>query len=150
MSNFPAPAVTWGDVARVCRRVCVLRERGHNEEAERLRAGELMTMLAAIRSSGESDTVVTERLNALFATEAERVASAAVLAEMLVPLISDQLRPMVAAAANSAAVSTSLPVSPVAKPAAPRGGSIADFIDEMIAQETPPDRPGHDTQRRAS
>jgi hypothetical protein len=136
----------------VCRRVCVLRERGHNEEAERVRAGELMSMLAAVRRPEESDAAMTDRLNSLFAIEAERVANAAVLAEMLVPMIADQLRPIGSSSVIqpivAAAPITAAP--PVAKPAAPRGGSIADFIDEMIAQESPPDRSDPGTQRRAS
>ena len=151
MSNFPAPAVSWSDVALVCRRVCLLRERGQNEVAERLRAGELMTVLAAIRTPGDSDAGITERLNAIFAAEAERVANAAVLAEILVPMLTEQLRPLgVAPVASSTSVPAPVVSPPVAKPPQPRPASIADFIDDMIAQEKPPDRPGQGTQRRAS
>ena len=151
VSNFPAPAVTWSDVARVCRRVCVLRERGQNEEAERLRAGELMTLLAAVRAPDESDAATTERLNALFATEAERVANATVLAEILVPMISEQLRPLAAPGRTAAETPALAAVAPVVtKPVQPRPASIADFIDDMIAQERPLDRPGPGAQRRAS
>ena len=151
VSNFPAPAVTWSDVARVCRRVCVLRERGQNEEAERLRAGELMTLLAAVRASGESDAATTDRLNALFATEAERVANAAVLAEILVPMIAEQLRPLARPGVTTSEIPTPAVVAPVAtKPVQPRPASIADFIDDMLAQERPLDRPGPGAQRRAS
>jgi hypothetical protein len=151
VSNFPAPAVTWSDVARVCRRVCVLRERGQNEEAERLRAGELMTLLAAIRTPGDSDSATTDRLNALFATEAERVANAAVLAEMLLPMLAEQLRPPAITAAAPQEIPMAVVMAPVVtRPKPPRPASIADFIDDMIAQENPPDRPGEGTQRRAS
>ena len=61
-------------MARACRRVCVLRERGQNEEAERMRAEEVMSMVATLRGPTDSDAAVTDRLNSLFATEAERVA----------------------------------------------------------------------------
>ena len=135
----------------------MLRERGHNEEAERLRAGELMAMLATVRAPDESDATVTERLNALFAVEAERVANAAVLAEILVPMISEQLRPAISTGVAAPGVpQPGVPVAPLTsvtvapRPAAPRPASIADFIDDMIAQESPPDRPGQGTQRRAS
>jgi hypothetical protein len=131
--------------------VCVLRERGHNEAAERLRADELMPLLAAVRLPTDDDAAITERLNSLFATEGERVANAAVLAEMVGPMIADQLRPLAtvqAPAAASAPVVASL--IPAAKPAQLRPASIADFIDDMIAQEKPPERPGQGAQRRAS
>ena len=134
----------------MCRRVCVLRERGQNEVAERLRAGELMTMLAAVRTPGDSDAATTERLNAIFATEAERVANAAVVAEILVPMITEQLRPLMGSTVASSAIPTPVVVPPVPKPSQPRPASIADFIDDMIAQERPPDRPGQGSQRRAS
>jgi hypothetical protein len=135
--------------------VCVLRERGLNEEAERLRAGELMTLLAAVRAPGESDAIVTDRLNALFATESERVANAAVLAEMLVPLMADQLRSLASPTATAPAAQSPqpLPQAPAplpTRPAGPRPVSIADFIDEMIAQENPPEPPRDGTHRRAS
>ena len=142
--------MSWSDIALVCRRVCVLRERGQNEVAERLRAGELMTMLAAVRTPGDSDAATTERLNAIFATEAERVANAAVVAEILVPMITEQLRPLMGSTVASSAIPTPVVVPPVPKPSQPRPASIADFIDDMIAQERPPDRPGQGSQRRAS
>jgi hypothetical protein len=129
----------------------MLRERGQSEIAERVRAGELMTLLAALRTPGDSDAAITERLNAVFAAEAERVANAAVLAEILVPMLTEQLRPL---GAVPVAASTPIPAPvispPVPKPPQPRPASIADFIDDMIAQEKPPDRPGQGTQRRAS
>ena len=135
----------------MCRRVCVLRERGQNEVAEQLRAGELMTMLAAVRTPGDSDAATTERLNAIFATEAERVANAAVVAEILVPMITEQLRPLLMrSAAASSAIPAPVVAPPVPKPPQPRPASIADFIDDMIAQERPPDGPGQGEQRRAS
>jgi hypothetical protein len=128
----------------------VLRERGQSDVAERLRSGELMTLLAAIRAPGESDAAITERLNAIFAAEAERVANAAVLAEILVPMLTEQLRPLAASSSAPIPVPTSVVAPPLAKPKQPRPASIADFIDDMIAQEKPPDRPGQGEQRRAS
>src|SRR5687768_1981164 len=138
VSNFPAPPVAWSDIARVCRRVCMLRERGHAEDAERLRAGELMAMVAALRTPAETDAAVSERLNAIFAVEAERVANAAVLAELLLPTLVEKLqlpsRPHTVLESPVTPISAA-PPAPVEKPAAPRAASIADFIDEMIAQE---------------
>lgn len=148
--------MAWSDIARVCRRVCVLRERGQIEEAERLRAGELMEKVAIARSPAETDTAVTERLNAIFAAETERVANASVLAELLAPLLTGQVFSPEAARAIETTTKPAPIAAPVAssgvveKPAPPRAGSIADFIDEMIAQEKPPVRSTEAGQRRAS
>ena len=154
VSNFPAPPLAWSDIARVCRRVCVLRERGQPEEAERLRAGELMAMLAVVRTPADSDAAISERLNAIFAVEAERVANAAVLSELLLPALAEKFLLQTKSPAPATAMEPALataPSLPIAeKPAAPRAASIADFIDEMIAQEKPPTRSGGNTQRRAS
>ena len=129
----------------------MLRERGQSDVAERLRSGELMTLLAALRTPGDSDTAITERLNAIFAAEAERVANAAVLAEILVPMLTEQLRSHgTATSPTPTPVPAPVVAPPVAKPRQARPASIADFIDDMIAQEKPPDRPGQGAQRRAS
>ena len=151
VSNFPAPAVTWSEVARVCRRVCVLRERGQKDEAERVRADEVMPMVALLRTATDTDAAITERLNTVFAAEAERVANAAVLAELLLPELTGQLRSLAVPVAAPTSPVPPLPApAAVPKPTPPRRGSIADFIDDMIAQERPPDRPGHGAERRAS
>lgn len=112
-----------------------------------------MAMVAAVRTPSDTDAAVTERLNAMFATEAERVANAAVLAELLVPSLLEKLQPQLRHATvlevPPAPLSVNLP-APVEKPPAPRAASIADFIDEMIAQEKPPARPSSGSERRAS
>lgn len=134
----------------------MLRERGLVEEAERLRAGQLPGMLAALRTPADTDETVEQRLAATFAAEAERVANAAVLAELLAPLLAEQtrLRPLEASAGSSSnpgfSSSTSSPVSPAKSAPRPVPGNIADFIDEMIAQERSPPRGRPATQRRAS
>lgn len=134
----------------------MLRERGQGEDAERVRADELMPLVAALRTPDDSEAAITEKLNALFAIEAERVANAAVLADLLVPMLAEQLRPHATPLAVGTPVASragAMPATnsvPSAKPTPARGGSIADFIDDMIAQESPPPRPGHDSQRRAS
>ena len=137
--------------------MCVLRERGQPEEAERLRAGELMTMVASVRTPTDSDAAIAERLNVIFAAESERVANASVLCELLLPVLAEKFHLQVKLpAAPPVATALELPLATVPpepipeKPAAPRSASIADFIDEMIAQEKPPPRSGGNTQRRAS
>ena len=135
----------------MCRRVCVLRERGLKDEAERVRADEVMPIVGLLRTATDTDAAITERLNTIFAAEAERVANAAVLAELLLPELTGQLRSLVVPVAAPMSPVPPLPAPAAApKPPPPRRGSIADFIDDMIAQERPPDRPGHGAERRAS
>lgn len=122
----------------MCRRICVLRERGQLDDAAQLEATDLAALLAVCRRTG-NDAEITPRLDAIFAAEEERVANAAVLAELLVPLLSRELH-------------TSLPASPLVAPAALPASSaapapsrppraeppdIAGFIDEMLALDEP-------------
>src|SRR5436189_74039 len=106
--------------------MCILHEQGNDAEAERLRTTALTAALARAKTNEESDSLLTARLDALFAVERERVANAAVLAELLAPLLGE--RSAVVVPFPSAAVKASTP-------ARARAASIADFIDEMIAQE---------------
>jgi hypothetical protein len=126
-----------------------LRERGQHEEAEQLRLGSVAEMVATLRTPSDSDASIGARLDEIFAAETERVANAAVLAELLAPLISEQL----GAGVLPKVVAAPTPINPTpAKPSPPPRAaavSIADFIDEMIAQEKPPERP-RETARRAS
>jgi len=123
-----------------------MREHGQNQEAEQLRSSSLPELLSAVRTPADTDATLEERLESVFAQEAERVANAVVLAELLFPLLSDQLRS--SSASQVMIPATIVPPPPPPRPPAPRATSIADFIDEMIAQDSPPERPG--TQRRAS
>lgn len=137
----------------MCRRICVLRERGESMEAARLETDELAELLAALRAGGETDDAIQQRLTTLFAIEEERVADAAVLAELLLPALrghattpdaasgaSEPARPDIAGEKNA----SSRPSAATA-PAAPpeprkRSTDIATFIDEMLAQESTPAR----------
>lgn len=148
-ANFPA-AAPWSDVARVCRRVCILHERGRADETEHVRRSELPAMIAALRTPSDTDEEIAARLNSIFTAERERVANAVVLAELLAPLLQESNRSLATAEPTSiaanvpAAAATPRPSRPPAR-ARPTGGDIADFIDEMIAQERPPDRSARPT-----
>lgn len=109
-----------------------------------------MRLIAAVRAPTESESAITERLNALFAVESERVANAAVLAEILAPLLSEKTNTPIASVAPAQPDPSPTTTPPAAAPPKPRRGSIADFIDDMIAQEMPPERDGPGNQRRAS
>lgn len=159
VSHFPAPPPTWSDVVRLCRRVCILRERGLHADAEKLLVESLPPLLATVRAPQETDAALNLRLDAVFAQETERVANAAVLAELLRPLLAEDLpaatalpvgtpAPVLVPLATAPAVTP--PAAPPPKPPTRGAISIADFIDDMIAQESPPDRAGDSARRRAS
>lgn len=136
--------VSWSDVARLCRRICLLRERSQLDDAEKLRLGTLKETIAAVRTKNQSDEWIEQKLEVIFAAETERVANAVVLADLIAPLLAGpaQSAQTVATQAEPAA---DAPVSvPESIPATPRPladpGDIASFIDEMIAQERRPPR----------
>jgi hypothetical protein len=96
---------------------------------------------------------MAERLESIFSVETDRVANAAVLAELLVPVLSEKLRAALpASVAKQPAAAPEVTPAPAPKPtpARPATISIADFIDDMIKQESPPERPDRGSQRRAS
>lgn len=127
-------------MARLCRRICLLREREQPAAAEELRSGALEAMLAVLRTQGESEADIAQRIATIFATETERVANAAVLAELLAPLLGANAPSAATAAATSrgdGAAASPTPLGPTLASAPLRAdpANIADFIDEMIAQE---------------
>ena len=152
-SNFPPPSATWNDVARLVRRVCVLRERGETDEAENLHNGALASLLASLRQTSDDPASVEQRIEAIYVIEQERVANASALAELLLPLLTDSA-PLFGALSEPPM--TAMPSPPPtaayeAEPAKParRPGDIADFLDDMIAQERAEETPPA-SRRRAS
>ena len=119
------PETHWTEVRGICRRICLLRAQGLGGQARRVEDAELPEALArAAAAAGAEDGA---RARAVMAEERERVASAAVLAEILAPMLSGRLHAAAPARAPS-------PEAPVARaPGGARG--IADFIDEMLARE---------------
>ena len=135
---------------RIYRQVCLLRARGQLAEAAALETSDLASALSTARLTSPRN----QDEASLFAAEDERVATAATLAELLVPLLAERLRseltPVAAAAppAPAASVATrdthrpaetpSSPAFPTTPPTAPSTApSIADFIDGMLVQQRP-------------
>lgn len=114
----------------------MLRARNEVEAAADLEHGELRRALTAARVSAPD--AVDEA--ALLAEESSRVANAAVLAELLAPMLAARL-------AGVAAVPTSSPptrrdAAPARAAAAAGPPGIADLIDGMLAQQqSSPPRP---------
>jgi len=134
-ATFPSPTTTgvspWSEAGILCRRICLLRLRGQREEAASLEATELARTVEAIRRSPGIATDCDQKLEALFAREEERVATASVVAEILLPLLDDS-RP---AAKDVRPVRSSRAERTLPRVASATPLGIADFIDEMIQQE---------------
>ena len=116
----------------------MLRERGNFAEAERWRTGPLADLVAVLRTTADTDEAIAARLDSIFAAETERVADAAVLAELLTSLTSATAGAPSRAdsgLADSSASTSAGSKSPIPTPPRRPSTDIADFIDEMIAQE---------------
>ncbi len=115
--------------------MCVLRVRGLSVEAARLESAELADAISRVRQLDRDEAAGEAKMSALFAHEAERVADASVLAEILLPLLRDSVPPRLARA-SFGLLSRPVVSDPVLSRRAPAPApGIADFIDEMIQQE---------------
>ncbi|MBL9209441.1 MAG: hypothetical protein JNL92_03185 [Opitutaceae bacterium] len=132
----------------------MLREQARHAEAEAVQREELAPLLDVVRAGEDDPLTLDARLAATMAEETERVTNAMLLAELLAPLLGGRARAddvtVTAVAARPAPLPLAQPV-PASRPAPVRAAvSIADFLDEMIAQESTPARPNGPAQRRAS
>jgi len=131
-----------------------LREQARTAEAEALQRQELEPLLETLRSGGDTPLTLDARLAATMAEESDRVANATLLAELLAPMLglrTDAGEPKTSIAALRPAPSPAARVNAAPSPKPARAAaSIADFLDEMIAQESMPTRPPGPAPRRVS
>jgi hypothetical protein len=110
-------------IARLCRQICLCRTRGQVAEASRLEV-----VLRNQVSTGFSEAALQE----IFLAEQKRVIDALMLAEVLGPLLTEQL-------AAAAADTTRAPAPAVRSPRPPGTSdqplAIADLIEGMLMQE---------------
>jgi hypothetical protein len=119
-------------VGRAHRRVCFLRSEGRFDEAHRIEGTELAAAIAEARAVFASDPDTDLKLKGLMDESEERVAEAIAYAEILVPKLAERLNGYRPALPPEAADRTRR--SPGREPSGELRG-IADFIDEMQAQE---------------
>lgn len=129
-----AAASPWTEVATIYRRICILRLRGQTVDSAHLESIALTAALAAAEVAHASPAEFEQRMRALFQAEEERVHSAAVLAELLVPLIAERLGPAVAPA-RRAPVPAARPPAMSPAPTASEPAAIADLIEGMLDQQ---------------
>lgn len=138
-----ALASPWKEVATVYRRICLLRLRDQHAEAEQLESTALATALAAAEVAHATPAEFEQRLRVLFQAEEERVHNAAILAELLRPLLfasSAPVAPAVSAPARPAAAPAPRPLAFNPSPTASEPDAIADLIEGMLGR--PPSGPG--------
>ena len=121
-------------MSRVHRRICFLRLEGREAEAREIEGRELEPAVAEARKDSESEAEAEAVLRAVTSDDEERVAEAIAFAEVLVPMLSERL-----------SLQAPAPGIPKRGPRQSRAASgdqdqahgIADFIDEMLAQQRP-------------
>jgi hypothetical protein len=141
-ATLPDPAAApshWDDVRRIYRRVCVLREQGRDAEATSLEHAEFSRALSAARAASKAG----DEEAGVLAAEAERVSTACLLAEMVAPLIAEQLRAELPGLAGGAVAVAKMPArgvsvatAPKSRPAPAAPPSITDLIDGMLSLES--------------
>lgn len=146
-SDRSAEAERLAGIVRLIRRICLLREQGDAAAAGRLQAGELASAVTDFRLKTGPASLSEDKLCALFVGEAEHVAEAMVLAELLVPQLA-RLLP----GAGAARTPLFVPI-PAAAPAgrlAPgQSPAIPDLLDAMLAAERPGRRPSSAPSRES-
>jgi len=147
----PGTPSPWGEVARIFRRVTLLRSSGRSPEAEFIVEKELPAALDAARMSEPSQEAADRRIAAVYMLEEERMAQAAATAELLAPMLVDRLRGQWPLAATGLSLQSDRSISdrteghtrPLSTPL-----STADLIDGMLALESA-ERGNRRTQRSA-
>jgi hypothetical protein len=122
---------SWIKVGQVHRRICFLRLEGREAEAREIEGNEFAPAVVEARKAAESDSEADSLLHSLVAEGEERVAEAIAFAEVLMPMLSERLKLQAPSGAPAMSVRQKRPA--VRNPDESHG--IADFIDEMLAQE---------------
>lgn len=124
------------DARELRRRACLLRQQGESAAADQLEQRQLNPIVQDLLNGGQA---TGEQLEALFQAEETRVRDAALLAELLVPLLHSMLeRRTEAVTPAQASNAARLQPASARRRAAP--DSIAGFIDDMLTQRAAPRR----------
>ena len=128
----------WTHLAPLCRRICVLRAQGLAAAADELHLSEFAPALAALRNqSGHAVLIDDERVRLLQAIEQERVANAMLMAELIKSLVAATGGTALAGPTPLVSASVAATPAPATTPRRappPESLSIADLLDDMLAQ----------------
>ncbi len=110
------------------RRICFLRFEGRAGEAQVVEATEFAAAAAKAREASTDGVEAESIMKGILAEEKERVAGAIAFAEVLVPMLAKRVPDLAPAPAAP-------PPRRAPMPLADESRGIADFIDDMLAQE---------------
>ncbi len=134
-------------VARLIRRVCVLREQGAAAAAVRLMDTELAEAILELRARPGGNRLPEPELQALYTLEARRVADAAVLCELMLPALLGHFSSAASSAPPPASRLAGEPSVLIARPPGTGSPAIPDLLDAMLAAERTNRRPPAPSQR---
>ena len=133
-----AAAEQISELARLLRRVGVLRAQGDAARGVSLEAIEISALVREIREQHGPDALSEDQLQAMRATEERRVAEAGILAELLIPRLVVALPAMAEPGRSIPARSMA---EPAARPLMAGPPAISDMLDAMLAAERTSRRP---------
>jgi hypothetical protein len=141
-------------LARLIRRICLLREQGDAAEARRLEETEFGNAVRDFRLAHGPASLTESELNEMRAREEHRIADAVLLAEVLIPqLLAARATPAAAAPDNNyrgepmrVPAGSVVPFPPDIVSAPPQAATadqsaIPDMLDAMLAAERNSRRP---------
>ena len=126
------------EIARTLRRICLLQETGRSHEASALEPMRLIPLIRSFRDSHGPDSLPDRQIRDLYARERERALDAAALAEILAPLLIEQLSKGLPGALHPPPLTSDARPSPASPRASAGAPEIADLLDGMLAQENAP------------
>jgi hypothetical protein len=122
----------WIELGRVYRRICFLRCEGLTTEAQLIEQTEFAEAEARARRAADSEEEADSLVKTLLAEEGARVSEAIAFAEVLVPMLAKRLASLVPVPRLQ---SSAPAMTRERKPGHDENRGIADFIDDMLAQE---------------
>lgn len=128
-------------IARLVRRVCLLREQGEAAQAAHLQGNELANAIRDFRLQHGPAALPEEKLGEMFASEEEHVVDAMVLAELLIPQLTRFMPEAVISRPVPPAVETPRSV-PSPRVLAGDSPAIPDLLDAMLEAERRPPSSG--------
>lgn len=125
-------------MARLVRRICLLREQGEAATAAQLEQNEFANLVRDFRLAEGPEALPESELRTMFANEERRVADAMVLAELLIPHLAGSITKVNRTTVQPSAVSTpEFPISFSRAAESPVGSTaIPDLLDAMLAADS--------------
>ena len=129
-------------LARLIRRICLLREQGNHPGADQLENTQLAAAVREFRAAHGPEALPESELQDMFALEEKQVIAAAIISELLLPQLVESIVAANSGGPNRSATAFHPRVSPpaVSRAAANAAGPpvITELLDAMLAAERRP------------